>query len=72
MNAGICGLEPGALDYIPAGSFYDMPDLFEDILEDNRPATVFLIREYWQDIGWEEQFEQLERANGEYEEVFDA
>jgi len=68
VNAGIYVLEPEALDYVPAGSFYDMPDLFEDILEDDRPATVFPIREYWQDIGRKEQFE---RANGEYDEVFD-
>lgn len=67
VNAGIYVLNPETLDYIPDGEFYDMPTLFENVIEDDKAATVFPVREYWQDIG---RMEQFERANGEFEDVF--
>ncbi|MCS3638169.1 nucleotidyltransferase family protein [Salinibacter ruber] len=68
VNAGIYVLEPETLHYVPENEFFDMPDLFEHLIEEGREATVFPVREYWQDVGREEDFH---RVNGEYEEVFD-
>jgi dTDP-glucose pyrophosphorylase len=68
VNAGIYVLEPETLDYVPDDAFYDMPDLFEAVIADAKEATVFPVREYWQDIG---RMEQFERANGEYNKIFD-
>jgi NDP-sugar pyrophosphorylase family protein len=69
VNAGIYVLEPETLEYVPENEFFDMPDLFERIIDDGRVATVFPVREYWQDVGRKEDFQ---RVNGEYREVFDA
>jgi len=68
VNAGIYVLEPKTLDLVPENDFFDMTELFEAIIEREVEATVFPVREYWQDVGQKEDFR---RANGEYEEVFD-
>jgi NDP-sugar pyrophosphorylase family protein len=68
VNAGIYVLEPETLAYVPENEFFDMPDLFERLIEDDREATVFPVREYWQDVGQKKDFR---RANGEYDEVFE-
>ncbi len=68
VNAGIYVLEPETLEYVPKNEFFDMPDLFERLIEERREATVFPVREYWQDVGRKEDFQ---RVNGEYEEVFE-
>jgi NDP-sugar pyrophosphorylase family protein len=44
-----------------------MPSLFEKLVEDRKPATVFPIREYWLDIGQKNDFD---RANNEFEGIF--
>ncbi|WP_251941182.1 nucleotidyltransferase family protein [Salinibacter ruber] len=67
VNAGIYVLEPETLDHVPENEFFDMPDLFERIIEEGKEATVFPVREYWQDVGRKEDFH---RVNGEYDEVF--
>ena len=67
VSAGIYVIEPKALELIPKDSYYDMPSLFDTIIQSGSKANVFPIREYWIDIG---KRDDLERANGEYEEVF--
>lgn len=67
VSAGIYVLDPIALDFIPMDSFYDMPTLFERLIESNYSTSVFPIREYWCDIG---RLDDYEKANLEYEEVF--
>ncbi|WP_442594279.1 nucleotidyltransferase family protein [Neobacillus sp. D3-1R] len=67
VSAGIYVLDPVALDYIPKDSFYDMPTLFERLIENNKNSSVFPIREYWCDIG---RIDDYNKANQEYEEVF--
>ena len=67
VNAGIYVLNPDVLGHVPTDTFYDMPDLFETLVENDQKATVFPVREYWQDVGHKEDFR---RANSEYDEVF--
>ena len=67
INAGIYVLDPAALEYIPSDLFFDMPTLFNKLLEDERETAVFPLREYWLDIG---QMNDLEKAQKEYEEIF--
>lgn len=67
VNAGVYVLGAAALGLIPPERAFDMPDLFQEIIKTERSATVFPIREYWMDIG---RFDDLERAKGEYLEVF--
>lgn len=67
VNAGIYVLNPGALDYLPAASAIDMPDLFNRVMDGGGQAAVFPLREYWLDIG---RIDDLERARNEYEGKF--
>ncbi len=67
VNAGIYVLDPAALDMVPEGGFFDMPELFSAINEKGGEASVFPIHEYWMDIG---RVEDLERARQEYSSIF--
>lgn len=66
VNAGIYVLDPDVLDQIPQDKFYDMPSLFERMIEKNSKTSVFPIREYWLDIG---QIDDFNRANNEIKEL---
>ncbi|MFH2135434.1 MAG: nucleotidyltransferase family protein [Pseudomonadota bacterium] len=67
VNGGIYVLEPDALDLILPNTYFDMPSLFEMLIEQKKETVVFPIREYWLDIG---HMADYDRANGEYMKVF--
>ncbi|MDD5156445.1 nucleotidyltransferase family protein [Sulfurimonas sp.] len=67
VSAGIYMLSPKALSLIPDGEFFDMPSLFEKIINEDNKALSFPIHEYWLDIG---RINDYEQANSEYYEVF--
>lgn len=67
INAGIYVLEPKALEFIPANTFFDMPSLFDILLQNQLEAAVFPLREYWLDIG---HLTDFERAQGEFGSFF--
>jgi len=67
VNAGIYLLSPKVLDFIPNDEFYDMPTLFNKLIEKNKNVLSFPIHEYWLDIGQHNDFVQ---ANNEYDENF--
>jgi len=46
VNAGIYVIDPAALDLIPPGEHFDMPQLFECIMTARRDVATFPIREY--------------------------
>ncbi|OQY85334.1 MAG: hypothetical protein B6D41_14455 [Chloroflexi bacterium UTCFX4] len=50
-NAGIYLLEPQALQLIPNEIRFDMTDLIQRLLEQNKTVVSFPIIEYWLDIG---------------------
>lgn len=51
VNAGIYLLEPSAHRHIPNGVKFDMTDLIEQLISQNRKVISFPIVEYWTDIG---------------------
>lgn len=67
VNAGIYVLEPDVLEFISRGEYLDMPNLFKKVIDQGLETAAFPIREYWLDIG---RMDDLERAKGEYAEVF--
>ncbi|MBN1840601.1 MAG: nucleotidyltransferase family protein [Campylobacterales bacterium] len=67
VSAGIYMLNPKAIAYIEKDTFFDMPTLFEKLIQQGENALSFPIREYWLDIG---RMEEYERANMEYKDVF--
>ena len=68
VNAGIYILDPTVLQYIPENEFYDMPTLFDVLIQNEKRPLSFPIHEYWLDIG---QMKQLEQARSEYFNVFE-
>ncbi|RRS31270.1 MAG: alcohol dehydrogenase [Epsilonproteobacteria bacterium (ex Lamellibrachia satsuma)] len=67
VSGGVYMLNSKVLDFIPNNEFYDMPTLFEKVIESKMKSISFPIREYWLDIG---RLEEFEKANSEYHEVF--
>lgn len=67
VSAGIYMLEPSVLKHIPEDKFYDMPTLFDDIMQSSGRAVSYPIKEYWMDIG---QMDEFEKANEEYSTYF--
>ena len=68
VSGGIYVLSPNVLKYIPENEYYDMPTLFEKVIEEKKKSISFAIPEYWLDIG---RIEEFEKANNEFYEVFD-
>lgn len=67
VSGGVYILDSQVLEFIPNNEYYDMPTLFEKLMEQKMKSISFPIREYWLDIGRPEEFK---RANNEYHEVF--
>jgi dTDP-glucose pyrophosphorylase len=67
VSAGIYMLDASIIERIPKDEFYDMPTLFEEMIEGEEKTVSFPIREYWLDIG---RIDEYEKANREYGEVF--
>lgn len=67
VNAGIYVIDPRVLDMVPKGEEYDMPRLFQGLMDQGRTVTAFPVREYWLDIG---RMEDFQRANADYLEHF--
>jgi dTDP-glucose pyrophosphorylase len=67
ISSGIYVLSPQAVSLVPKDTFYDMPELFNAMLKDQKKVSVFLFKEHWIDIG---QTQELERANSDYNKMF--
>ncbi|MCT7562679.1 nucleotidyltransferase family protein [Aliarcobacter butzleri] len=68
VNAGIYILSPNIFEFIPKDEFFDMPTLFNILIEKQKKVLSFPIHEYWLDIGRMSDFEQ---AQSEYFRIFD-
>lgn len=60
VNAGIYVLSPKVLEYVPKNEFFDMPTLFELLIEKGQKPLSFPIHEYWLDIGRIEDFHKAQ------------
>lgn len=67
VNAGIYLLSPEVLNYIPKDEFFDMPTLYEKLMDDNKKVLSFPIHEYWLDIG---RMSDFHKAQDEYSMIF--
>lgn len=63
VNAGMYVLSPEAIAQIPKGAFFDMPTLFQNIMDAEQKTAAFPVHEYWLDIG---SHQQLKQAQKEY------
>lgn len=67
VSAGMYVLSPTVLKHVPQDQFFDMPSLFEKIVEQGLVARCHHIDGYWLDIGHPSDFD---RANVEFDEIF--
>lgn len=67
VNAGIYALAPDAFGQIPADQFYDMPELFERLIQQGQKTLAFPMHEYWMDIG---QIDDFHKAHNEFDQIF--
>lgn len=57
VNAGIYVIDRKMIDVIDGDKYLDMPNLFENMVEQGEKINVFPIHEYWLDIGRMEEYE---------------
>lgn len=67
VNGGVYILSKEILKFIPDNSFFDMPTLFEMIINNKLTTLSYIIKDYWLDIG---RMEEFHKANQEYFKVF--
>ena len=58
VSMGVYVLEPEALEHIPEGQSFDIPDLVLALLEAGKPVGSYLYDGYWLDIGRHDDYEQ--------------
>jgi dTDP-glucose pyrophosphorylase/CBS domain-containing protein len=58
VNAGIYLLDPIVFSHIPQNKFFDMPSLFEKLLQNQVKPAVYPVDDYWLDIGRKEDLAQ--------------
>ena len=67
VNAGIYVLSPEVVAQVDKEEFFDMPQLFNELVVAGKKTTVFPVREYWLDIG---RMDDFQRAQEEYRAMF--
>lgn len=69
VNSGVYVLDTEALEKVPENTFFDMPELFQLLTEEEgRDVAAYPIQKYWRDIARQE---DLQRAEAELEQAFD-
>lgn len=63
INAGIYIVSPSALDAIPKNTFFDMTDLIQTLVDQERRVKTYYLDCKWQDVG---NIETYEMINAEY------
>jgi NDP-sugar pyrophosphorylase family protein len=57
---GVYVLEPAVVAYIPAGRYYDLPDLVLALLAAGAPVGSYAFDGYWLDIGREDDYRRAQ------------
>jgi NDP-mannose synthase len=66
VSMGVYVLEPRALELIPSGRRFDIPDLVLALLAAGEPVGSHMFEGYWLDIG---RHDDYERALADYEQI---
>lgn len=61
VSAGMYALSAAALNLIPRNSYFDMPALFQRLIDEKMTTVGYPLREYWLDVGHLEALEQAQR-----------
>jgi NDP-sugar pyrophosphorylase family protein len=66
VSMGVYVLEPAAVEHVPAGRYYDLPDLVVALLAAGAPVGSYAFDGYWLDIGREDDYR---RAQADAEKI---
>lgn len=61
VNAGIYVISPEVMRFVPRNQFFDMPSLFEILIEKGYSTKAYMIDDYWIDIGLRDQYVQANK-----------
>jgi dTDP-glucose pyrophosphorylase len=61
INAGVYVLEPSSVEKIPKNKYYDLPSLFNYLIENDTIPYCYKLSDYWIDIGRVEEFERAQK-----------
>ena len=64
INSGVYILNPEVLSHVPKNTFYDLPTLFEKLMQEGEKCSTFTIDDYWVDIGLVEEYESIREKFG--------
>ena len=64
INSGVYLLNPEVLTSVPKDTFYDLPTLFEKLMDEGKKCSTFTIDDYWVDIGLVEEYESIREKFG--------
>lgn len=67
INAGVYVISPEGLDLVPRDTFFDLPTLLQQMVEQGMTVRTHRAEAYWVDIG---RMSDFERANAEFKAVF--
>lgn len=68
VSAGMYVLSSTALDLVPRDTFFDMPNLFEEIIARGMRTRCHRVSGYWMDVG---RMADYEKANSDYPGAFE-
>jgi NDP-sugar pyrophosphorylase family protein len=60
VSMGVYAVDPAAVDHVPAGRYYDLPDLVLALLAAGAPVGSYPYDGYWLDIGREDDFRRAQ------------
>jgi NDP-mannose synthase len=60
VSMGIYVVEPEAVAHVPAGRYYDLPDLVQSLLAAGEPVGAFAFAGPWLDIGREDDYRRAQ------------
>lgn len=66
VGAGIYGVSPQVLKYIPSDTPMDFPVLIKELKSRRQPVACYALADYWKDIGILEDFESVNREIREW------
>jgi NDP-sugar pyrophosphorylase family protein len=64
--AGIYCMKPGIFELIPENQYFGIDKLLQDMISTRKPASRYLIHDYWLDIGQVDDYSEARNAYAEH------
>lgn len=57
INTGVYVLDPSVLSFVPKSEYFELPTLFERLIQQGEVTKCFQVRDYWVDVGQRSEFD---------------